>query len=106
MEIYVGNFTGGKEMDILLKRVFVGLPKIVGVKDALIPMEREWTSAIFKEPVQGRVWVGLTGLTGDGQADLEHHGGSEKAVFAYSHEHYLYWQKELGVTENFIRWNG
>jgi MOSC domain-containing protein YiiM len=86
-------------LSILLKQVFVGLPKTVGIKEAKNPMEREWTSAIFKEPVQGAVWVGKTGLTGDGQSDLEHHGGPEKAVFAYAFENYTYWQKELGVPE-------
>lgn len=97
-------------MDILLKQVFVGVPKTVGRKDAANIMDREWTSAIFKEPVQGAVWVSKIGLTGDDQADKKHHGGSEKAVFAYSYENYLYWQKELdlpeitagGMGENFV----
>ena len=86
-------------MAILLKKIFVGKPKTVGEKDASNVMDREWTSAIFKEPVTGPVWVGKTGLTGDGQADTEHHGGPEKAVFAYSIENYSYWQKELGLSE-------
>jgi MOSC domain-containing protein YiiM len=97
-------------MSILLKQVFAGMPKTVGIKMAKNPMDREWTSAIFKEPVQGAVWVGKTGLTGDGQWDLEHHGGPEKAVFAYGFENYTYWQKELkifeitsgGMGENFV----
>jgi MOSC domain-containing protein YiiM len=83
----------------LLKQVFAGMPKTVGQKKAKNPMDREWTSAIFKEPVSGPVWVGKTGLTGDGQWDLEHHGGPEKAVFAYGYENYTYWQKELGISE-------
>src|SRR3954463_898328 len=91
----IGILLGGNKMSSLLKQVFVGLPKTVGMKAAKTPMEREWTSAIFKEPVQGPVWVGKTGLTGDGQWDLEHHGGPEKAVFAYAYENYAYWQKEL-----------
>ncbi|MEH7482231.1 MOSC domain-containing protein [Neobacillus drentensis] len=86
-------------MSIFLKQVFIGLPKTVGNKQAKNPMEREWTSAIFKEPVQGPIWVGKTGLTGDGQWDLEHHGGPEKAVFAYGFENYTHWQKELGISE-------
>ncbi|MEH7072955.1 MOSC domain-containing protein [Neobacillus drentensis] len=86
-------------MSIFLNQVFVGLPKTVGLKEAKNPMEREWTSAIFKEPVQGPVWVGKTGLAGDGQWATEHHGGPEKAVFAYALENYTYWQKELGITE-------
>ncbi|WHY87210.1 MOSC domain-containing protein [Neobacillus novalis] len=86
-------------MDFLLKQVFVGLPKTIGNREAVNPMEREWTSAIFKEPVEGQVWVGKTGLAGDGQGDLKHHGGPEKAVFAYSFENYRYWQSELGISE-------
>ncbi|ETI70754.1 MOSC domain-containing protein [Neobacillus vireti] len=86
-------------MDFLLKQVFVGLPKTVGNKEAVNPMEREWTSAIFKEPVEGPIWVGKTGLTGDGQGDLKHHGGPEKAVFAYSFENYRYWQEQLDIKE-------
>ena len=70
-------------MSILLSKVFVGLPKRIGDKNAVHPMGREWESAIFKEPVEGPVWVGKTKLDGDGQADLKNHGGWEKAVFAY-----------------------
>jgi MOSC domain-containing protein YiiM len=100
-------------MDMILNQVFAGLPKTVGEKEAANPMEREWRSAIFKKPVVGPVWVEKTGLTGDGQADLEHHGGPEKAVFAYSVENYTYWQKELGTNqivsggmgENFVMGN-
>ncbi|MCM3570520.1 MOSC domain-containing protein [Neobacillus mesonae] len=86
-------------MGILLKSVFAGLPQTVGDKEALHLMDREWTSAIFKEQVHGPVWVSGTGLAGDGQADTKHHGGPEKAVFAYSYENYAYWQKKLGVSE-------
>ncbi|MBI0578713.1 MOSC domain-containing protein [Neobacillus cucumis] len=86
-------------MSFLLKKIFVGMPKTVGENDASSPMEREWTSAIFKEPVQGPVWVGKTKLNGDGQFDQEHHGGPEKAVFAYSIENYAYWQNELGYSQ-------
>ncbi len=86
-------------MDILLKNIFVGSPKTVGEKDAVHPMEREWTSAIFKESVQGSVWVGKTGLTGDDQWDKKNHGGPEKAVFAYAFENYSYWQMEHGIAD-------
>jgi MOSC domain-containing protein YiiM len=98
---------------MLLKYVFAGLPKTVGDKEAATPMEREWTSAIFKEPVEGAVWVGKTGLNGDGQADMENHGGTEKAVLGYSLENYTYWRNELGTSalssggmgENFVMEN-
>lgn len=97
-------------MTMLLKNIFVGLPKTVGEKDASDPMDREWESGIFKQPVDGAVWLGKTNLTGDGQADLKHHGGPEKAVFAYPAEHYHYWHNNEktaqimagGMGENFL----
>ena len=48
-------------------------------------------SAIGKQAVQGAVPVGRLGLMGDEQADLTLHGGLDKAVYAYPHEHYAYW---------------
>ncbi|MBM7650866.1 MOSC domain-containing protein [Neobacillus cucumis] len=93
-----------------LQKVYAGLPKTVGIKNAKQAMDREWTSAIFKEPVTDAVWVGKTGLTGDEQFDQKNHGGPEKAVFAYSSEHYTYWQTDHNITnisiggmgENFV----
>lgn len=86
-------------MNSLVKEIFVGIPKTVGSKDATDPMDREWSSGIFKEPVQGPIWLGKANLIGDGQADLKHHGGPEKAVFVYSREHYKKWQEELGIND-------
>ncbi|GIN91594.1 molybdenum cofactor sulfurase [Siminovitchia terrae] len=88
-------------MDVLLERIYVGQPKTVGEKGAALPMDREWRSGIFKEPVEGPILLEKTNLAGDGQADLKHHGGPEKAVFAYPSEHYLFWRKELPDTEIF-----
>lgn len=86
-------------MEIVLNKLFVGLPQKVGVKNAHSPMDREWESGIFKKPIQGQVWLSKMGLHGDGQADTENHGGPEKAVFVYPLEHYTYWQEELSTTE-------
>jgi MOSC domain-containing protein YiiM len=36
--------------------------------------------------------VGALGIEGDEQADLTVHGGLSKAVYAYPHEHYPFWQ--------------
>ncbi|WP_042357127.1 MOSC domain-containing protein [Bacillus rubiinfantis] len=86
-------------MDGILKQIFIGVPKTVGEQHAVNVMDREWTSAIFKEPVHGPIWVSKTGLSGDDQGDKKNHGGPEKAVFAYPSQNYLYWQKELGKPE-------
>ncbi len=56
---------------------------------------RSIETAIFKEPVEGRVAVGETDLAGDRQADLRVHGGRDKAVYAYPSEHYAFWGQEL-----------
>jgi MOSC domain-containing protein YiiM len=55
-------------------------------------------TGIFKEPVAAdeAVAVTVTGLAGDGQADLENHGGLDKAVYAYTVENYAYWEQALG----------
>lgn len=55
-------------------------------------------TSIFKVPVTGSVRVGATNLEGDEQADLAVHGGASKAVYAYSLDHYPYWQQQLGMT--------
>jgi len=50
-------------------------------------------------PVEGPVFAGKTNLAGDGQADLVNHGGVDKAVLAYSADHYPKWRKELCLPE-------
>ncbi len=75
--------------------VQVGLPRTLGRDDAEDPMDRTWTTGYFKAPVDGPVWAGRTNLAGDGQADLVHHGGADKAVLAYAAAHYPAWRAEL-----------
>jgi len=52
-------------------------------------------TGIFKKPVEGLVYASKYNLTGDGQADLENHGGVDKAIYAYSYDHYPYWERKL-----------
>ncbi|MCX9189895.1 hypothetical protein C3Y87_00355 [Carbonactinospora thermoautotrophica] len=65
------------------------------------PQEVTWlgrpvVTGIFKRPVEGRVRVRRHNLEGDGQADLEKHGGEYKAVYAYAREDLDFWAGELG----------
>lgn len=53
-------------------------------------------SAIDKRPVSGPVRVRTLGLHGDVQADRKHHGGLEKAVYAYAAQDAQWWAGELG----------
>ncbi|BBZ32722.1 MOSC domain-containing protein [Mycolicibacterium confluentis] len=54
------------------------------------------STAIAKASTSESVWVGRLGLAGDEQGDREHHGGLDKAVMAYSGEHYPAWSDALG----------
>ena len=53
-------------------------------------------TGIFKTPAHGPVRAGRLGLEGDGQADLDNHGGEFMAVYAYAANHYAAWRAELG----------
>lgn len=53
-------------------------------------------TAIDKRPVAGPVKVGPYGLHADVQADRKHHGGLDKALYAYAQEDAEYWERELG----------
>lgn len=77
----------------------VGLPKQLGNPHAMDPTDQAWMSGIDKAPVTGPVRVGRLNLEGDGQADLVHHGGPDKAVLAYSADHYGDWRGELEIAE-------
>ena len=55
-----------------------------------------WHSGIFKSAVAAPIRVHATNLAGDGQADLKNHGGPDKAICAYAHEHYAHWQAQFG----------
>ncbi len=83
---------------IRLASVQVGLPRTRGDAHASDPAQGEWTSAIFKDPVVGRVRLDLEGLAGDGQGDRESHGGPERAVLMYGAAHYPLWRSELGLA--------
>ncbi|MDE2593752.1 MAG: MOSC domain-containing protein [Burkholderiales bacterium] len=64
---------------------------------AMIISDRRIMTAIGKRAVSTlddarRIEVKPLGLVGDEQSDLTVHGGLSKAVYAYPHEHYAFWQ--------------
>jgi MOSC domain-containing protein YiiM len=79
-----------------LLSIQVALPREHGRADAGSAMERAWTTAFYKEPVAGPVFLGRTNLDGDRQADPRHHGGPDRAALAYAAAHYADWHAELG----------
>ena len=63
------------------------------------PFRGEDASAIDKLPVRAPVEVGPMGFEGDEQADRVNHGGLDKAVHHYPHDHYAFWHDELDGHE-------
>lgn len=73
-----------------LLSVNVGRPREVAWRGKTI------RTAIWKTPVAGRVFAGRTNLAGDEQADLQGHGGEQRAVLVYQLSAYRYWSEQLG----------
>jgi MOSC domain-containing protein YiiM len=67
----------------------VGLPRRVPYGDG------EVITGIFKSPVDGPRMLYRLNVEGDRQADLNVHGGTNKALYAYPSEHYVYWRQQL-----------
>ena len=70
--------------------VNVAVPRVIGEQNGA-PL----LSAIGKRPVaSAMIDVGRTNLAGDAQANLDAHGGQDKAVNAYPSDHWPWWQNE------------
>lgn len=77
-----------------LQSIQIGTIRTHGVPGSADPMEAVFESAIGKDPVAGRVFVGSLGLAGDTVADRKVHGGIDQAVLAYASGHYPKWRRE------------
>ena len=69
-----------------------------------LPVDVPWHGAtvhtgIWKSPVEGRRMVRRLNIDGDGQGDLEGHGGEHRAVLVYQLESYRYWREQLGRSD-------
>jgi ferredoxin-NADP reductase/MOSC domain-containing protein YiiM len=73
-----------------LLSINVGLPRDIAWKGEKVH------TAIWKQPVQGRIAVRRLNVAGDGQGDLAGHGGEHRAVMVYQMEAYRYWEAQLG----------
>lgn len=75
------------------------MPRLVAVcaVHQLIPdAGMNGVTAIDKRPLEGRVKVGRYGVRSDVQVDRTHHGGLDKALYAYADEDAAHWEGELG----------
>jgi ferredoxin-NADP reductase/MOSC domain-containing protein YiiM len=78
-------------------------PRLLAVNVGL-PREHAWRGRIvrtgaWKEPVAGRRMARRLNIDGDGQGDIQGHGGEHRAVLVYQVESYRYWEHELGRSE-------
>ncbi|MEU7893999.1 MOSC and FAD-binding oxidoreductase domain-containing protein [Nonomuraea sp. NPDC049152] len=70
--------------------VNVGLPKDVPWRGKHV------RTGVWKHTVTGPRMVRRLNIDGDGQGDLDGHGGEQRAVLVYQSESYRFWEKELG----------
>ena len=67
----------------------VGLPREIPWKGRTV------LTGMWKESVPGRRAVSRLNVDGDGQGDLDGHGGEHRAVYVYQWDSYRYWQDQL-----------
>jgi ferredoxin-NADP reductase/MOSC domain-containing protein YiiM len=68
----------------------VGMPKDVDWQGKVVH------TGIWKQPVSGPRMVRELNIDGDGQGDLNGHGGWQRAVLVYQVQSHEYWQRHLG----------
>jgi ferredoxin-NADP reductase/MOSC domain-containing protein YiiM/ferredoxin len=73
-----------------LLSVNVGLPKNVDWQGKTV------YTGVWKYPVAGPQLVRRLNIDGDGQGDLNGHGGEQRAVLVYQIESYRHWEKHFG----------
>lgn len=79
----------------IVSSIQVGQPQTLTDENWPEQDKATWTTGFYKTAVEGWVHVGATNIDGDGQADKFHHGGIDKAILAYSADHFAAWQAEL-----------
>jgi ferredoxin-NADP reductase/MOSC domain-containing protein YiiM len=73
-----------------LLSVNVGRPKNVAWQGKTV------YTGVWKYPVDGPAMVRRLNIDGDGQGDLNGHGGEQRAVLVYQTQSYRHWQREFG----------
>jgi MOSC domain-containing protein YiiM len=77
------------------------LAKVLTVNIAAVVHEGAWTGSegrtgIDKQPTTSTVKFENDGVVGDVVVDRKHHGGYDKAVYAYAKEDAAWWESEIG----------
>lgn len=77
------------------------MAKILSINVAAIIHEGSWTGSegrtgIDKRSISGLVKFENNAVAGDTVVDTKHHGGYDKAVYAYAREDAEWWENEIG----------
>jgi MOSC domain-containing protein YiiM len=77
------------------------MAKVLTVNIAAVVHEGAWTGSegrtgIDKQPAASKVKFENDGVAGDVVVDRKHHGGYDKAVYAYAKEDAAWWESEIG----------
>ncbi len=77
------------------------MAKVLSVNVAAVVHEGAWTGSegrtgIDKRPATSKVKFENDGVAGDVVVDRKHHGGYDKAVYAYAREDADWWESEIG----------
>jgi len=71
----------------------------VGMPRDIVWQGKTVHTGIWKTPVEGPRMARRLNIDGDGQGDLNGHGGERRAVFVYQLDSYRYWQSHLGRND-------
>jgi MOSC domain-containing protein YiiM len=82
-----------KEIEKVLKIISINI--VSPTRVSLDGSPNKVRSGYFKLPVTQSVYLGYQGFEGDGVGNTKIHGGEDKAVCAYSTEHFSYWADKL-----------
>ncbi|MFC4777036.1 MOSC domain-containing protein [Paenibacillus sp. GCM10023252] len=69
----------------------------IGRKAPVTYQNKQLLTGIYKQPTEGSINLTLLNFDGDEQADLQYHGGRDKAVCVYPSEHYAHWSEVIGA---------
>jgi MOSC domain-containing protein YiiM len=70
----------------------------IAKKTIFIVDGKEEESGIKKKPVLGSIYLDKETARGDVVSDRGYHGGNDKTVYGYSHQHYHYWKTKYDLN--------
>jgi MOSC domain-containing protein YiiM len=81
-----------KDRKIEIINFAIGLPKKMKYGN-----QEEMYTGICKDKTE-KAFLTKEGFCGDGVANLKYHGGPDRAVCIYPHEHYQLWEQEFNIS--------